>query len=67
MSTQRDVPSQDDTMKVVKQIRELTDEMQLVSEQLSELLRKESETRMGASRSARRSSEGVNGGSSSTR
>jgi hypothetical protein len=37
----RDVPSPDDTMKVVKELENLTTEAQRLSEQLSELAREE--------------------------
>lgn len=45
MTGPRDVPSPDDTMKVVKELEDLTTEAQRLSEQLSELAREESSPR----------------------
>ena len=46
MAVHRDLPSRDDTVKVVKQLEELTNEMKRLSEQLSELARNESAPRL---------------------
>ena len=46
MAAHRDLPSRDDTVKVVKQLEELTNEMKRLSEQLSELARNESAPRL---------------------
>ena len=42
MAAHRDLPSRDDTVKVVKQLEELTNELKRLSEKLSELASKES-------------------------
>lgn len=45
MTANRSVPSRDDTLKVVKQLEELTTEMQKLSEQITEIVRNDSEPR----------------------
>ena len=54
MANSRDVPSRDDTVKVVKQLQELVEEMQRLSEELSELARQESGPRMRSPGDGRR-------------